>query len=116
FYELIVAARGTVDDDFAWFVFDIGATWPHQDASPGLPEVRLSGEDLFLDNKRIRFRRRFVTKGSRLMRVPMRARPKEKRQGDWKKIGFGRGICSYPPEDVLVESFGNHLRKKALRV
>jgi hypothetical protein len=114
FYELVCAARGAVDDDFAWYVFDLGATWPHQDASHSLPEVTLSGEDLFLEGKRVRFRRRFPGKASRPL--PLRARPKERRPGDWRTQRFGPGICSHPPEDVVIERYGNHLRKKAERV
>ena len=114
FYELVCAARGTVDDDYAWYVFDLGATWPHQDASRSLPEVSLSGEDLLLEGRRVRFRRRFPGKGSRPL--PLRARPKERRPGDWRKERFGPGICSHPPEDVVIERYGNHLRRKAERV
>jgi hypothetical protein len=115
FYELIVAARGTVDDDFAWYVYDIGATWPWQDATHSLPEARLTGDDLSLDGKRVSFRRRFPSKSSGMRRLPIRSRPKEKRPGDWAKKPFGTGICSYPPEDLVIESFGTHLRKKADR-
>lgn len=113
FYELIVAARGVVDDDFAWIVYDIGSTWPHQDQSHALPELRLTGEELFLEGRRVRFQRRFPNKGSGLRRLPVRRRP-EKNPG-WARREFGEAICSYPPEDVIVEGFGNHLRKKALR-
>ncbi len=113
FYELVCAARGTVDDDYAWCVYDLGATWPHQDASHSLPEVRLEGSDLFLDGKKVRFRRRFAGKSARPL--PIRARPKERRPGDWKTKRFGAGICSHPPEDVVIERYGDHLRKKAER-
>lgn len=115
FYELVCAARGTVDDDFGWFVFDLGATWPWPDETHSLPEVKLTGEDLLLDNKKVRFRRRFPNRGARLRRVPVKARPKEKKPGDWSKVRFGAGICSYPPEDVVIERFGNHLRRRAVR-
>jgi hypothetical protein len=104
-----------VDDDYAWEVFDLGATWPFQDETHSLPVVRLSGEDLYLDNRRVSFRRRFLGKGQRLKRLPVRERPKEKRPGDWAKVSFGDGICSHPPEDVKIEAFGNHLRQKAVR-
>jgi hypothetical protein len=113
FYELIVAARGIVDDDFAWIVFDLGATWPAQDTSHALPEVRLSGDDLFLQNRRVRFQRRFPSKGQALRRLPIRKRPA--RDASWDKPRFGDAICSYPPEDIRIETFGNHLRQKALR-
>ncbi|MDZ7695630.1 MAG: hypothetical protein U5R49_01440 [Deltaproteobacteria bacterium] len=51
FYQLIVAARGAVDDDFAYEVWDKGSDYPWQTDSPGLPVLRLRGEDLFLDQE-----------------------------------------------------------------
>ncbi len=114
FYELIVAARAAVDDDFAWYVYDLGAEWPWQESPPSLPEVRLCGEDLFLDGKKVRFRRRLPGKAV-LRRLPLRARPKEKTKGEWSKQRFGASICSHPPEDLVIESYGNRLRRRALR-
>jgi len=116
FYELVVAARGVVDDDYAWEVFDLGATWPWPDATASLPVVTLTGEDLHLDGKPVRFRRRFPGKERRLRDLPLRRRPKEPKPGDWRKLPFGDGICSYPPEDVAVERFGNRLRRRAIRL
>lgn len=115
FYDLVVAARGAVDDDYGWCVFDLGAEWPWSDASPELPEIALRGENLFLDGKKVRFRRRFLGKGSRLRRLPMRPRPKEKKAGDWSKLRFGSGICSFPPEDLAIEAYGKRLKDRALR-
>lgn len=112
FYELVVAARGAVDDDFAWEVFDLGATWPWQEESPSLPVVRLKGEDLLLDGRKVRFRRRFPGKGLRL-RLPVRPRPKEGTPGEWNRR-FGPGICSWPPEDLRIETWGSRLKAKAL--
>lgn len=116
FYELVVAARGVVDDDYAFEVFDLGATWPWPDATASLPVVTLRGEDLHLDGKPVRFRRRFPGKERRLRDLPLRRRPKEPKPGDWKKLKFGDGICSFPPEDVAVERFGNRLRRRAIRL
>ena len=116
FYELVVAARGVVDDDFAWEVFDLGATWPWPDGTSSLPVVTLTGEDLHLDGKPVRFRRRFPGKERRLRDLPLRRRPKEPKPGDWRKLKFGDGICSFPPEDVAVERFGNRLRRRAIRL
>lgn len=116
FYELVVAARGVVDDDYAWEVFDLGATWPWPDATASLPTVTLTGEDLHVEGKPVRFRRRFPGKERRLRDLPLRRRPKEPKPGDWKKLKFGDGICSHPPEDVAVERFGNRLRRRAVRL
>jgi len=116
FYQLIVASRGAADDNFAYEVWDKGSEYPWQTDSPGLPVLRLSGEDLFLDQKRIRFHRRLRTFRRRLVPVPIRKKKREKIPGEWKRDFQGIYICSYPPEDVIVEGYGQYLQKKALEI
>jgi hypothetical protein len=116
FYQLIVAARGAADDNFAYEVWDKGSDYPWQTDNPGLPVLRLSGEDLFLDQKRIRFHRRLKTFRRRLVPVPIKKKKRERIPGEWKKDFQGLFICSYPPEDVVVEGYGQYLQKKALEI
>jgi hypothetical protein len=116
FYQLIVAARGAADDNFAYEVWDKGSDYPWQTENPGLPVLRLSGEDLFLDQKQIRFHRRLKTFRRRLVPVPIRKKKREQIPGEWKKDFQGLFICSYPPEDVVVEGYGQYLQKKALEI
>ena len=116
FYQLIVAARGAADDNFAYEVWDKGSDYPWQTENPGLPVLRLSGEDLFLDQKRIRFHRRLKTFRRRLVPVPIKKKKRERIPGEWKKDFQGLFICSYPPEDVVVEGYGHYLQKKALEI
>ncbi|KPK26128.1 MAG: hypothetical protein AMK69_12690 [Nitrospira bacterium SG8_3] len=116
FYQLIVAARGAADDNFAYEVWDKGSDYPWQTETPGLPVLRLSGEDLFLDQKHIRFHRRLKTFRRRLVPVPIRKKKRERIPGEWKRDFQGLFICSYPPEDVVVEGYGQYLQKKALEI
>ncbi|MEW6669933.1 MAG: hypothetical protein AB1512_32385 [Thermodesulfobacteriota bacterium] len=116
FYQLIVAARGAVDDNFAYEVWDGGSEYPWQTEEPGIPVMRLSGEDLYLDEKRIRFHRRLKSFRRRLVPVPVRRRKREKEPGEWKKSFGGMFICSYPPEDVVIEGYGRHLQKRAMEI
>ncbi|MBW1680850.1 MAG: hypothetical protein JRF59_09630 [Deltaproteobacteria bacterium] len=116
FYQLVVAARGAADDNFAYEVWDLGSTYPWQTEAPGLPVLRLRGEDLFLDQKRIRFHRRLTTLRRRLVPVPVRKRKRERRPGEWKAGFKGAAICSYPPEDVAVEGYGDYLKKRAMEI
>ena len=121
FYQLIVASRGAVDDNFAYEVWDLGSDYPWQEPSdkekgPGLSVLRLRGEDLFLDQKRIRFHRQFKTMRRRLVPVPVKEKRKRRDPEKWKKEFGGESICSYPPEDVAVEGYGHYLQKKALQI
>lgn len=116
FYQIIVAARGAVNDNFAYEVWDSGSDYPWQSENPGIPVLRLSGEDLFLDEKRIRFHRRLKFFRRRLVPVPGKRKPREKVKGEWKKTFKGDFICSYPPEDVVIEGYGRHLQKRAMEI
>lgn len=116
FYQLIVAARGAVDDNFAYEVWDKGSDYPWQTDSPGLPVLRLKGEDLFLDQKRIRFHRQLKTMRRRLVPVPVKKKRRERYPGEWKESFRGDAICSHPPEDVVLEGYGQYLKKKALEI
>jgi hypothetical protein len=111
-----VAARGVADDNFAYELWEQGSEYPWQAEEPGLPVLRLSGEDLFLDQKRIRFHRRLKTFRRRLVPVPVKKKIREKTPGEWKKSFDHLFICSYQPEDVVVEGYGRYLQKKALEI
>ncbi len=114
-YQLLVAARGSVDDNFAYEVWDLATEYPWQTDSPGLPVLRLKGKDLFLDQKRIRFHRYFRTLRKRLVSVPIKRRQKEKFPGEWKRDFKSHTICSHQPEDIVVEGFGDYLKRRALK-
>jgi hypothetical protein len=116
FYQLIVAARGVADDNFAYEVWDKGSDYPWQTEDPDLPVLHLRGEDLFLDQKRIKFHRRLKTFRRRLVPIPVKKKRREKAPGEWKQDFQGLYICSYPPEDVVVEGYGQYLQKKALEI
>src|SRR5206468_9923710 len=64
------------------------------------------------DTKKIRLRRRLPGKKRRLMPVGLKKRPKEKTPGEWASQLDGASICSYPPEDLVVEDYGRFLKRK----
>ena len=114
FYRLVVSARGAVDDNYAFEVWDLGSRYPWQTDNPGLPTIELRGEDLFLNQKKIHFHRRFRTMRSRLVPVPAKKkRLKENRPEEWQRHWEGQMICSYPLEDLVVEGWGHYIKKKA---
>jgi hypothetical protein len=114
-YQILIAARGAVDDNFAYEVWDTATEYPWQTETPGLPVLRIKGEDLFIDQKKIKFHRHFKSLRRRLVPVPVKKRQKERYPGEWKKAFKGYSICSYQPEDIVIEGFGNYCKKKALK-
>ena len=116
FYQFVIAARGSVDDNFAYELWDKGSEYPWQTDNPGIPVLRLRGEDLFLDPRHIRFHRRIKTFRRRLVPMPVKKKRREKRVGEWKNAFKGLYICSYPPEDIVIEDYGRHAMKRALEI
>ena len=114
-YQIIVAARGALDDNFAYEVWELATEYPWQSESPGLPVLYLKGRDLFLDQKKIRFHRHFKNLRRRLVPVPIKKRQKERFPGEWKRAFKGNFICSYQPEDIVIEGFGDYLKKRGLK-
>ncbi len=112
FYQLLMASRGMVNDNFAYEVWDLGSCYPFQESSPQLPEIEVTAEDLRLNQKQIHFYRRFRTFRRRLVPVPLKKRPSPVEKEEYKKHWEGRYICSYPPEDIRVEGLGDYVKKK----
>jgi hypothetical protein len=112
FYQLLMASRGMVNDNFAYEVWDLGSRYPFQGTDPSLPEIEVTAEDLRLNRKQIRFYRRFRTFRRRLVPVPLKKRPSSAEKEEYKRHWEGRYICSYPPEDIQVEGLGDYVKKK----
>ena len=111
-FDLTLAARGIVDDNYAWEVWETAGRYPPQNAASDLETVRISGEEVWLDTKRIRLRRRLPSAKRRLRPVGLKPRKKEKFPGEWAQQLDGNSICSYPPEDLVIEDYSRFLKKK----
>jgi hypothetical protein len=112
-FDLTVGARSIADDNFAWELWEMANAYPQQKTATDLMTVQISGEEMWMKTKRILLRRRLPRKKARLRPVGLRGRKKETFPGQWKKEHRGRWtICSYPPEDLVIENYGDFLKKK----
>jgi hypothetical protein len=111
-YDLAVAARAVADDNYAWEVWEVAGRYPPQNSASDLVTVRVSGEEMWMDTRRIRLRRRLPSPKRRLRPVGLKPRKKEKFPGEWASQLNGAGICSYPPEDLVIEDYGRFLKQK----
>jgi hypothetical protein len=111
-FDLTVAARSIVDDNYGWEVWETAGRYPPQKTASDLETVQISGEEVWLDTKRIRLRRRLPSVKRRLRPVGLKPRKKEKVPGEWATQLDGNSICSYPPEDLVIEDYGRFLKKK----
>jgi hypothetical protein len=111
-YDLTVAARGVADDNLGYELWELGAAYPLQPAQAEIAVARISGESIWDGLRRMRLRRRLHRPKMRVKPRGLRGRKKEARPGEWLEAFDGRGLCSYPPEDIVIEGYGQYLRKK----
>jgi len=85
---------------------------PQREVSP-LETVRISSDDVWFRTRRMKLRRRLRKPKERLVPKSLKPRKKEQRPGEWAEQLNGDAICSYPPEDIVVEDYGAFLKEKA---
>jgi len=112
-YDLAVSARSIVDDNYGWEVWQMANRYLAQHEHSDLETVRLSASEIWLNTKRLRIRRRLPRPKQRLRPTGIKPRKRENVPGEWAKQTTGDAICSYPPEDLLIEEYGRFLKKKA---
>ncbi|MDX2152293.1 MAG: hypothetical protein SFV54_16265 [Bryobacteraceae bacterium] len=112
-FDLTVAARSVVDDNYGWEVWAAAQRYPPQRAESDLETVNLSGDEVFLRTRKLRLRRRLPRPKQRLRPRGLKERKKEPRPGEWARELDGQSICSYPPEDLVIEEYGRFLKQKA---
>ena len=118
-FDLTIAARGVVDDNYAWEVWETAGRYPPQKTASDLKTVQISGEEVWLDTKRIRLRRRLPSVKRRLRPVGLKPRKKEKFPGEWASaVGWQqhlllsarrsghRGLRAFPEEEGQEHSIG----------
>ncbi len=114
-YTLILAVRGIGGDEFSFWFWEIATFYEFQkeELSP-FSLINLSPEDLSLPSKRLRFFRK-IKSIRRSLSFLKRFTTREERQF-FKKDFSGKIICSFPPEDVIVETFGKKVMERGLKV
>jgi len=105
-YDLAVAARSVVDDNYGWEVWQMANRYLAQHETSPLETVKLSAGEIWLNTKKLRIRRRLPRPKQRLKPVGLKPRKREKFPGEWARQTNGNAICSYPPEDLVTKITG----------
>jgi hypothetical protein len=112
-YDMAVAARSVVDDNYGWETWQMANRYLAQQETSDLETVRLSASEIWINTKRLRIRRRLPRPKQRLKPAGLKPRKREKTPGEWARQTTGNAICSYPPEDLVIEEYGRFLKHKA---
>ena len=110
-FQILGSAKGCVDHNYAYETWLLATSYPYRKNVDNLHELDLSVNDIWKHSKIIRFHMKEQgRKGSLFQR-----RHKDKSSFRFKPPG-PFSICSYPPEDVVVEKFGDFLKKKGTQI
>ncbi len=111
-FQILSSAKGCVDHNYAYEVWALATEYGHRRNVDGLPELDLSIDDVWGRSKIIRFH--LKQKGRKDRTFQSRHR-KDSSKIRYKPPG-PFSICSYPPEDIVVERFGDFLKKKGTQI
>lgn len=111
FYQVLSAAKGCVDHNYAYEVWELGTEYPYLRNVDNLPEMSLTVEDIWKHSKHIRFHLKEKNPKSAFS-----LRPRKDSSKQQFKAPGPFSICSYPPEDVVIERFGEFLKKKGTQI
>jgi hypothetical protein len=114
-YQMLVSARACVDDNFAYAFWRLATHYPWQRETADIPTLRLQAEDMWGASRRIRFRPRPKTRDKGVAGLRFLRREREHRPGEWLEGFDNPAICSYPPEDLVIENYGGFLKQKGAR-
>lgn len=109
-FQILNAAKGCVDHNYAYETWALATDYPYLRNVEALPELDLTVEDIWKSSKLIRFHLKEPGRKNAQFR-----QRKNKGAFRFRPPGFF-SICSYPPEDKVVEKFGDFLKKKGRHV
>lgn len=112
FYHLLVGARSSVDDNLCYNLWRLGGFYPWQAESSNVPTLKVKGEEVWLGTRKLHVRRWLPRKKQRLQGLLRKHRKRERYPGEWLESFDGSALCSYPPEDLVVEDYGRFLREQ----
>ena len=120
-YEVVIGARGIVDGDFGFEVYELAASYPPQDEPSDLPRLRIKNGRGIVEGREGAFRLlpRYEDPPTETVKIGFKRRPPKFMMQHWKEEwdrSFHLGICSWPPEDDIQEHFMDYVRKRAVQI
>ena len=114
-YDLALAAKQVIGDDYALALIDTARQYPPQRIGPERGEgVQLDFRQLVDDDGNLRDARNRLDGMPRVWRnLQLRPTPPAPLREQWRMEWDPFGQCSYPPEDTRIENFQQHVREQA---
>lgn len=110
-FQILTAAKGCVDHNYAYEVWELATDYPFLKNIDGLPELDLSPADIWGNSKLIYFHLKEKGRKNSFFSKTRKDR------SNFRFLPPGPfSICSFPPEDVAIENFGHFLKKKGTQI
>lgn len=108
----VSSAKCCVDHNYAYEVWRLATDYPFYKNVDNLPKLELSVKDVWGHSKTISFHMKEKNRKHFLKQ--------ERRRKNKQCFHFDPpdpfSLCSYPPEDLIIENFGDFIRKKGRRI
>jgi hypothetical protein len=117
-FQLLIASKNIVDDDFAWQVLEKATKYPYNDESDSYDTLEMTLKGGYDSSGRyIKLRRHHPYSYGKEKEIPLKEKPEEKYPGEWRhKWVKGKNYTvSWPPEDILEEDYFAFIRKKTIK-
>ena len=115
-YELVVAAKGIMGNDFALKLIEIAKFYPYLDISSTYPSIKMTTQFISIGQSIWPVYRRVPTLAREWKRIKLEKKPNQKQKKQWKTRWNPNTVCSWPPEDEIIENFCGYIRKRALKL
>lgn len=112
FYELLISARGAISSHFCYRMWEIGTEYPAQKGPTELEIIELRAEDIFPFVEKVRMNPHAPLRPRAGVPRFLRRSEKQRKPKDTKFEFQPFSICSYQPEDIIIENYGKYLRTK----
>lgn len=111
-FRLVTAARGCVDANYGYAVWKCATDCPFLRNIDNLPALSLTPKQLWGASKTLKFRLRQHSRKGQTYTSEFKRREKS-----YAFTPLSRAfMCSYPPEDIVIERFGDHLKKRGMQL
>jgi len=116
-FEIVLAAKSIINDDFAWIVWEEATFYPFTEDPSDIPTLDFTKHGVFFNGKYFTLRRSIPMKLNKI-KLPLKERPKESHKGEWRKEwNKGRwSLVSHLPEDLFEENYFQHIRERTLAI
>ncbi len=112
-YQLIVAFKNTINDDFAWEMSRLLRFYPFVENQEALTRFNIQDQKGVIGRQKVKYESHFPIQPWLMEEIPIKKRLKEEHPGDWERTwNYGFDLVSYPAEDVIIENYFDYLRKK----